>query len=258
MNTLEIGIPAYKNLRAAFKKVEMLRGGGFSGAIHISVNDPDNEALSLAKSSTDPLLQVSLQEGDLGLYGNFRFLAMASKSNFFMWLALDDEPDWAAIGAIESGQTGSILFYSRHFLKIAAREGNAEIIYGPIDPLKPSNAFNFDPSAIFGAWDSTWLKANFPQSNFDWLDSYLLTAAYLNGATRLLPGQRSIGADLEKRPHNVSGSHHQIWGWISHCAILILKAKRWDLVPSFMISALGRMRMIWKQLTPTSGVKRST
>ena len=256
MNNLEIGIPAYKNLSAAFKKAEELRGGGFSGTIHISVNDPNSEDYSLAESSTDPLLLVSLQEGNLGLYGNFRFLAKASRSKFFMWLALDDEPDWAAIGAIEAGQTGSILFYSRHFLKIAARDGSAEIIYGPIDPLKPSNAFNFDPSAIFGAWDATWLKESFPLSDFDWLDSYLLTAAHLNGAIRLLPGQRSIGADLGKLPHNVSGDHHQIWGWFSHCARLVLKSKRWDLVPAFIISALGRLRMIWKQLTLTSGIKR--
>jgi hypothetical protein len=257
MNNLEIGIPAYKNLHAALEKADELRSGGFSGRIHISVNDPNSEDYSLAKGSTDPLLLVSLQEGNLGLYGNFRFLAKASEAKFFMWLALDDEPDWVAIGAIQSGQTGFILCYSRHFLKIAAREGSAAIIYGPIDPLKPSNVFNFDPSAIFGAWDSTWLTANFPDSDFDWLDSYILTAAHLSGATRLLPGQRSIGADLGKRPHNVSGPHHRIWGWFSHCARLILKSKRFDLVPAFIISTLGRSHMIWKQRTLTSGTEKS-
>jgi hypothetical protein len=252
MGNLEIGIPAYRNLNVALKKAAELRGGGFTGRIHISVNDPSSEDASLSLASQDPLLDISLQSGNLGLYGNFRYLVNTSKAGYFMWLALDDEPDWGVIGAIYSEKTHSTLYYSRHFLNLANQEAPGNLVYGPINPLSAKNIFNFDPSAIFGAWDSKWLQSFFPKCDFDWLDSYLLTAAHLQGKITLLPGQRTIGAVLGKRPHNVSGTHHRIWGWFAHCSVLILRTRRLDLLPAFVASYLGRIRMIFRQLVLAS------
>jgi hypothetical protein len=248
MKNLEIGIPAYRNLNVALKKAAELRWGGFAGKIHISVNDPSSDDISLSLAVNEPLLEVSLQNGNLGLYGNFRYLVDASKADYFMWLALDDEPDWGAIAAVGSSKTDSTLYYTRHFLNLAAGEDPGNLVYGPIDPLEAKNIFNFDPSAIFGAWDSQWLQRVFPKSDFDWLDSYLLTAAYLDGRITLLPGQRIIGAVFGKRPHNVVGSHHRLWGWLYHNSALIMRTKRWDLLPAFVVSMLGRLRMIFRQI----------
>jgi hypothetical protein len=252
MDNLEIGIPAYRNLNVALKKAAELRDGGFSGRIHISVNDPSSEDVSLSLEPHESLLYISLQNGNLGLYGNFRYLASTSKARYFMWLALDDEPDWGVIGAIESEKTDSTLIYSRHFLNLANQDAPGNLVYGPINPLAAKNIFNFDPSAIFGAWDSKWLQSVFPKSDFDWLDSYLLTAAHLQGKIKLLPGQRTIGAVLGKRPHNVSGTHHRIWGWFIHCSVLILSTRRVDLLPAFVASYLGRIRMIFRQIALAS------
>ncbi|MEY5146159.1 MAG: hypothetical protein RL224_473 [Actinomycetota bacterium] len=248
MTRLEIGIPAYRNLRAALDKVTNLREGGFIGLIHVSINDPSLEDINLSHEYAEPDVKISLQKGNLGLYGNFRFLALNAQAPYFMWLALDDDPAWGVISEVESNRHDATLIYSRHFLKVSPKKGSAEIMYGPFDPLGARNIFNFDPSAIFGAWSTKWLQSEFPRGDFDWLDSYLLTSAYLDGKIKLTTGQRAIGAEMGKKPHNVIGSHHRFWGWFTHISSLIWRCKRWNLIPSFLISSLGRMRMIVTQI----------
>ncbi len=248
MESLEIGIPCYRNLQTALQKSAELREGGFRGRIHISVNNPSEEDIALSLEANDPNMDVTLQNGDLGLYGNFRYLANKAAASHFMWLALDHSPDWAVVGAIKATPTDSTLVYSRHFLSLTAEDQSRNFVYGPIDPFDVRNVFNFDPSAIFGAWDTQWLQKTFPATDFDWLDSFLLTAAHLEGRIRLVQGNREIGLQLGKRPHNVAGSHHRIWGWFYHCTMLILGNQRFDLLPSFFVSYLGRLRMILRQI----------
>ncbi len=244
---LEIGIPAYQSLKSALNKAAELREGGFRGRIHISVNNPDPESFALYEAVGTNVASITLQPRGLGLYGNFRFLANSSEAQYFMWLALDDEPDWGVIRSFNGEPRIATLLYSKHFLQLQNKPFEKGPLYGPFDPMDVRNLFNLDPSAIFGAWDSHWLKGHFPSKDFDWLDSYLLLAVRLCGSIQLVPGQRVIGWDPNKKPHNVKGSNHRIGGWLVHCLVLMARERKIKLAVQFSLGALGRARMIFRQ-----------
>lgn len=69
-------------------------------AVHVSDDGSTDDLASIAEAFTKeyPRVRFTRQERNLGPPGNYRFLLQASNSEFFMWLAADDEiaPDYVA------------------------------------------------------------------------------------------------------------------------------------------------------------------
>lgn len=217
--SLTIGIPAYRDYERAIEVARNLRAHGHSGPILVSVNDCKKIPDDCLDAAHNAKIQMYAQVENLGLYGNFRWLANRCSTKQFMWLALDDEVPTAILNnqTLNQGPT-TLIFCS----PVMVDPTGSSDPYTISDPLKSEDIFNPHPSAIFGIWDTEWLVKNFPKRDFDWLDTYLLTRAVVRGRGVVqIPGWRVIG-NSPKTPHRVNGKYHVPIGWIVRSAALLL------------------------------------
>lgn len=226
--TVEAGIPVLGEVEVGIAQARNLREGGFGGKIHVSVNHSSGISKQVRMAADALGIRVSEHKVNLGLYGNFRFLVDSARADKFFWLAVDDSPPWDLLNflAHEPGDRDETLLWSQTQLVPELkpnRNHQAEYPHSRFtEGFERKNIFDFHPSHIFGIWDLGWLKANFPPSNFDWLDVYLLSLAYLEGTTKLVPGLRQIGT-TKKAPHRVNGRYHRPFGWTLHAGYLAIR-----------------------------------
>ena len=238
--SLTIGIPAYRDFDRAYEVARNLRTHGHSGPILVSVNDCDKIPDDRLEAACNAGIQMYAQEENLGLYGNFRWLANRCSTQQFMWLALDDEVPTAILNHQRLDQSSATLVFCA---PVMVDPTGSSAPYAIPSPLRSEDVFNPHPSAIFGIWDAAWLVNNFPKRDFDWLDTYLLTRAVVRGRGVVqLPGFRVIG-NAPKAPHRVNGKYHVPIGWILRSAALLLlsQSREFGEVKSFARGAKNRI-----------------
>jgi hypothetical protein len=86
--TLTIGIPSRGVDISLFRVIEHALSLDVDEVL-VGINPKEEQDIDLSRYS-DPRLKIFLHPHDLGLYGNFRFLAQESSSIYFCWLCTDD------------------------------------------------------------------------------------------------------------------------------------------------------------------------
>lgn len=220
---VSFGIPVYQDASAASNKIRMIRRMGFYGPIHVSINaftGELSETSGIKDLVLDNLVTITIHRENLGLYGNFRFLAQQCRTEFFAWVPLDDCPPIELVRLLSNSDKSDLnadLFYTRHVLietqDPTARECSNLDMSRAHQPIDLAKAYSPDPSAIFGVWRTSWLTDNFPRRDFDWLDTHLLSTAILLGRVALKDGVRGIGLQPGRTPHSVNGKFHSPIGW---------------------------------------------
>lgn len=87
---LTIGIPSKGINFPLLKTIERVRCISEATEIIVSINPGDKGQYSLAEFIDDARLKIIYQERDLGLYGNFRYLANVATNPYFIWNCTDD------------------------------------------------------------------------------------------------------------------------------------------------------------------------
>ena len=215
--TLTVGIPAYKDFMAALDLGLRLRTSGHVGPILISVNESPEIPREILDSAHQSAIELHVHAVDLGLYGNFRWLAERCTTKWFMWLALDDEIPTPLTEIELDGFDSTLIYCAAEMVDSSGVKGSSIVS----DPIDRNNVFNPHPCAIFGIWDASWLRENFPRRDFDWLDTYLLTRAFLasEGVVKV-EGLRVIG-NSPKQPHRVNGKFHVSLNWAVRSTLLL-------------------------------------
>ncbi len=158
--------------------------------ILVGINPDGWSACSLLEPFlVDSRIRIFHHEKDLGLYGNFRFLLMQSKSEFFSWLCTDDRASESTLDLLSE--------IEKDFLNLVIptwkwAEYNPDTLSHSLDDAKPGNYPSIsspdstlksiiycEPSWIFGIWRTSYLSSIFPKGDFDWLDTYLLQKVIL-------------------------------------------------------------------------------
>lgn len=223
-STFEIGLPIWKSFQEA--EQTLLRALQVDGvtSIHISVNSPGSQSRDfLNLCNIDTRVRVTLQDTNLGLYGNLRFLAMEAESDYFSWLCFDDLPSTDLFTSVESRSKENLPPKALFIPTMGQKHFSTELNWhGPLelwpelelDPSKTSNVFtNFRTHYIYGVWNTKALKKYFPKLNFDWLDAYLLTAVMCRGLATYVDTKTYIVGIVDKFPTRV-GSKLRILGWL--------------------------------------------
>jgi hypothetical protein len=188
----------------------------------IELNSPSSPRGGELSDFGDPRIKFFFHSKDLGLYGNFRFLAFQASSSHFAWLCTDDaiSPQIPRTIAALAEEPNLIIpnwkwiEYRPHenqpFDFSKSRNGSFPVFKTPIEIT--NSTLMCEPSWIFGVWRTEFLKQIFPRFNFDWLDTYLLQRAILSGKVLLIevPTPTLIGTwDWAKKiPRSVSPRGH--------------------------------------------------
>ena len=107
---LEIGIPAWKDMSTALIKARQLRTGGFTGKVHVSVNEHESPSVEMLAKFSSLNVRLTTHVKNIGLYGNFRYLLNESSARHFCWLALDDEPCWNIIEGLRNNSSYDLIY----------------------------------------------------------------------------------------------------------------------------------------------------
>ncbi len=223
---IEIGIPLLSGLDLAKELIKEAIKLRSPSVIHLSVNEPGREAAAYKSlESMDPRVRVTCQARNLGLYGNFRFLAENAECEQFHWHCFDDQIS-----------DGALLDAQRQLLRddaglVAIPFVTQECYLDPLrwqgvkssgnNPRPVSRADRFksaiyaEPSWIFGLWNAEYLKQVFPTGDFDWLDTYLLQRALLEGRVSCCntdyPMTIGTWEWKSKVPNAVDGKRHKAY-----------------------------------------------
>jgi len=216
VSNLTIGIPSLRNVDAALDKAEWIRNLGFSGDLVVSVNDAGNLDNYMSMERAKRLsTEVYFQSSNIGLYENFEFLLRKSKSTYFMWVAIDDEPPSKWIRE-DFGEGDPDLRVCRLDLREFENNklGEVKFTFSPQKYFFESSPFEIQPGFIFGVWRTEFLKKIWPSKSMDWLDSYILLAVRLEGDVGLASSDvySSLG-HTDKPPKRVNGKFHNPIGW---------------------------------------------
>lgn len=243
--TYEIGIPVRSNLDWALETTKRALSVKGVTSVHVSVNDPSQEQTFRDKFTKLPAVRLSIQDRDLGLYGNLRFLANSSRARYFSWLCLDDIPDreFFASSVLEDKTQVPGLWVPQ----IAQQDfDDARKWHGPTRKWpKPESLVNrpFEWGVffgnrthyIYGVWETEYLRSILPARNFDWLDAYLVSKATLDRRIKHVESGMFIVGISDKLPNRV-GRKHELRGWLWHAFRLVLQSQnalqalRWYLV----------------------------
>ncbi len=188
--TISIGIPSKGINKSTLRVIgQALNISGVSEVL-VSVNPGEMIEVLSNEIVMDPKVKVTFHEKDLGLYGNFRYLAKSASSEKFMWLCTDDSPSFELLELSESmdinGAMLAIPTWSWAEYRPETCSFEDKSISGLIPPEIDDEAYPHattypEPSWIFGLWDAAFLRQIMPFVDFDWLDVHILQQALLSG-----------------------------------------------------------------------------
>ena len=206
--------------------------------ILISVNSPGSQSrIFLELQRLDARIRVFLQENNLGLYGNFRFLAQQAKCEYFFWNCVDDyipSSFLAAFFDLDEHTRAKYQLFAPPVQRIPFDYSSGEWIHPKTDGMLNSeftltlndqrDMFNFNPSFIFGIWKKSAFLGLVPSTDFDWLDTLLLTKLYMRGGIYTLNSQTpvSIGTRTPRSTNHVNGKYHNPIPWIAAAGLEFL------------------------------------
>lgn len=187
--TISIGIPSKGINKSTLRVIDQALTISGVSEVLVSINPGEmNEVLS-SEIVLDPKVKVTIHKRDLGLYGNFRFLAKSASSKKFMWLCTDDSPSFDLLELSESMDiNGALLaiptwFWAEYRPETCSFEdiSTSGLIPPKIVDEKYPHATTYpEPSWIFGLWDAAFLRRIMPFVDFDWLDVHILQQALLS------------------------------------------------------------------------------
>jgi hypothetical protein len=216
-----VGIPVSGDLTNAMQKAGHLRASGFTGSILISAHSlpdfPLGEFESMLKEAEGLDIGILVSHSPLTLYENFRKLVDICDSKFFCWVALDD---WPSMGLLKSHSEFANFdlvvtnvetkFFSHGVFGDTLSEHSAVEFF-------ECNPFVVHPFFIFGIWKKEFLLRIWPKREFDYLDTYLLYRARLEGRIKVFQDGRAAWIGFqEKRPHSVNKRGLSMWMWLAH------------------------------------------
>ncbi len=213
---LTVAIPSLRNVDAALDKAEWIRSQGFAGELLVSINDaPEANNRMVLDRAKRLSASIFFQEHNIGLYGNFRFLMGKASSPHFMWVALDDQPPSQWLNDEFSGYDADLEVCELVLKEFVNNElGTTKFSFSPDKYFFGSSPFEIQPGYIFGVWKTEFLKRIWPEKTMDWLDSYILLVARLEGRVAVAPSEfRSTIGYAEKAPQRVNGKFHNPFGW---------------------------------------------
>lgn len=211
---IDVGIPILRGIREARETVHRAINLPAVNNIFVSINDDyRNKFEYLELESLDPRVKIFTQESNLGLWGNFQFLVHNSKSEYFAWICVDDQPHQGMFKNFEACVTKNpekSLFVGAQVLKKFSPEtltwNNLEKnidLEIDINKLTFSTAIQIPPSMIFGIWRKDDLETLVTHmAKFDWGDSLVLAQLFMQNKIALIPnsGKSIIGVwNLGKR-----------------------------------------------------------
>lgn len=239
---IEALVPVYDSYLATLGTVTSLIKSQALSSITVSVNHPSGSREDfLSLEDLDRQVKVSLQDSDLGLYGNFRFLAGVATKPWLIICAIDDHlPSRVIDGLAEEKiprDTNLVIFQQQvweqvrdstgryHMLELSHSVADLEFSHGSKvnwDPVEPP------PSWIFGLWRTSFFDATFPRSDFNWPDTYLVSSALFTNSVRYFESgiPASIGFVPGRPPHAVGSSWTNPFGWLLHMALLARRSPR--------------------------------
>lgn len=219
--TLTIGIPSRGINPSLYRVIEHALSLEVDEIV-VGINPTGREKVNLLKYS-DPRLKIHFHSRDLGLYGNFRFLAQESHSTYFSWLCTDDalSPDVPMmLKSFEDSSINLIIpswVWVEYHPQDAIRFELSTQVPGTYPDMKTNgsaflSALHSEPSWIFGVWRTEYLQNIFPRCDFDWLDTHLLQKVLLTGKVSVVsvPTPTLIGTWhwANKVPNSVSQKGH--------------------------------------------------
>lgn len=260
---IEALVPVYDSPLAAFDTVSALLGSRSLSSIIVSVNHPGaSKADFLRLRALDPRIKVYLQQSDLGLYGNLRFLSKVSSKPWLVFCAVDDFLPPQIIDKLAGGvipeDTNLVVFQQRLSKQVRDCNGrysatelshlvhDRDIPHGSkvmCDPLEGP------PSWIFGLWRASYIRAIFPRTDFNWLDTYLVSRALSEDSVAHFEADTPalIGFVEGRPPHAVGSSWRTPFGWFFHMAFSRRVTRK---TGYFRLVSDWRMRLFFKHSTP--------
>jgi hypothetical protein len=179
---LTIGIPSRGENDRIKDMISYCINSPVVSQIIVSINPPNetaNELQSLFRH--EKKVEIIVQEKDLGLYGNFRFLVNRATSKYFQWFCLDDlpSPEWDQIlNQMQANQLAlAIPVWKWQEWDPTEKKFFGDKILGPnpkVDTYieRLTSGLRSQPSWIFGVWNREILLHIWPKLNFDWLDVF--------------------------------------------------------------------------------------
>lgn len=218
---LTIGIPSKGVNNSLLRVLRITLSFSFVEEVLVGIN-PGVDNLEIPGSlSADPRVKIKYHPSDLGLYGNFRYLANEATGSSFMWLCTDDTPTPQLETLLQIANSEEINLvipswdsseYFPHLQEHAKERTHGRMPSLNSNRLRVNSAIDVDPSWMFGIWDKKYLVSIFPKRNFDWLDVHILQKVLISNSVRLVevPQPATIGTWFwaNKSPHSVSPRGH--------------------------------------------------
>jgi hypothetical protein len=216
---LAIGIPSKGVGDSLLRVLSIALSFSFVEEIHVGINPGVNDLPIPTSLTSDLRVKIVYHQTDLGLYGNFRFLANEATSQYFMWLCTDDTPTphlETLLRVANSEQAKLVIptwVLSEYFPNL--QEYAIEQVCGRMpslnsNKLRAKSAIDVDPSWIFGVWDAKYLVSIFPKYSFDWLDVHILQRVLISNKVKSVevPQPAIIGTWVwaNKLPNSVNPS----------------------------------------------------
>lgn len=249
---LTIGIPSKgvdESLMRAIKHAQSLN----VDQILVGIN-PGNSVTSELYELEDPRVRVIFYKEDLGLYGNFRYLASRAEETFFAWLCTDDAISPEVPEMVRKFENTNVNLIIPSWVWAEYHPGSNDPfdlanttagVYPDLHSIESiiDSALMCEPSWIFGVWRTNFLNNVFPKRNFDWLDTFLLQKALLTSLVTVYvtdtPTIIGTWNWANKVPRPVSSRGHNPFLAIVYQIMLL---------PTFIYKHPRSISDIWKRL----------
>ena len=191
----------------------------FIEEVIVGINPGVNDIEIPSSLTSDPRVKLVYHQTDLGLYGNFRFLANQASNPYFMWLCTDDSPTPQLETLLQVAYSEQVKLvvptwvlpeYFPHLQEHAKERKRGTMPSLDSNRLRAKSALDVDPSWMFGVWQTRYLVSIFPKRNFDWLDVHILQKVLISNSVKLVevPEPTIIGTWTwaNRSPHSVKPS----------------------------------------------------
>lgn len=226
---MELLIPTKNDLGGTLRVVSEAKvaAGNEPVGILVSVSDPNFWECHRRALLDEPMVTLLPPTGPLTLYENFRRLIAHSKADWISICADDDSipEDFVEITNFPWPDSVNLVvppIELRPYKRDTKTFGDEVIsrFYGPkpgVDRVLLSAAVW--PAWFFGVWRGSWLRQEFPEENFDWLDCAMLHKALLKESVSWAEGAQAMkcGYDPNRPRYAVSGAVHETKSWKEYC-----------------------------------------